>query len=85
MVLGSESSIYFTVPGAGIKAYSLATGTVRTVLNKSLSFFQGIAYDQKRDGLYFADEFKIYYMNRDGSEGQYITYWNQCACFGIFF
>ena len=65
---GTASYIYFGTAGGEIKAYSLATSTVTTIVD-SVGDFKGIAYDPVNNKIYYADygSAQIYRANIDGS------------------
>ena len=69
--LTSATSIYFTTDGGGVKAYSLETSTVTTIV-ASTENLDGIAYDPMNQKIYYSSPTNIYRANTDGSSNELV-------------
>ena len=63
----AATHIYFGTYNGGIKALSLATYTVTTVVDSDVEF-RGVAYDSIHNKLYYSRYSNIHRANLDGSE-----------------
>ena len=76
-VFQAATHIYFGTAGGGIKAYSLATSTVSTVID-SWEDLEAIAYDSTINKTYFCrwSPGQIYRANLDGREIEVLQHVN---------
>ena len=65
--VGTDRTIYFATMGSGIKALSTRTFQVTTIIDSTESFY-AVAYDKKREKLYWTSNYKMYQSGADGTD-----------------
>ena len=67
----TDRTIYFGTMGSGIKALSTKTSQVTTIaMADSIESFYAVAYDKKREKLYWTSNYKMYQSRADGTDAK---------------
>ena len=72
-----EPSIFMATSGDGIKAYSVFTSEMKTVVRSRQSIY-GIAYDSGSDKIYWCGNSNVFRGNRDGGQVETVLETSEC-------